>query len=173
MRYLYATIAIALILVPMSQAYASDVEIIDVPHVWVFVVDRACTVDTEILRADILSIETYAPYIGSLDVVCFPNASMLELGPVVQVLKQTFPGDVFVFAYDFRSVSYKMDWRVFMATTDGRALENGYGRAFVNDGYAISVNSPMIIAHESTHLTLKAVHPAGTDNERPETWTRA
>ena len=96
MKALTATvIAIALILVPMSQAYASDVEIIDIPHVWVFVVDRACTVDTEILRADILSIETYAPYIGSLDVVCFPNAPMLEIGPVVQVLKQTFPGDAF------------------------------------------------------------------------------
>lgn len=176
MQAIYVLTAIALILIPMSagaQAYPSDVEIIDTPHVWVFVVDKSCNTDTEIMKADILSIPTYAPYLrGGLDVVCFPNAPMLELAPVVEMLKQAFPEDVFVFSYDFRNVGYKMDWRMFMVAADGRAMENGFGRAFVTEGYAVSVNSPLVIAHEATHLTLKATHPHGTDSENPASWVR-
>lgn len=172
MKLLYFAFILTCSLIPLSAAYGSEPEIIDLPHVWVFVVDSACAFDAAELRADIQGVPAYAPHLQSLDVVCFPHAPMLELAPIVGVLKQAFPHDVFVFAYNPAQVSTKIDWQLLISQHYSKSSAGHYGKAFIPQGYAITVGAPHEIAHEATHLTLYAHHPAGTDMDDPTTWRR-
>ena len=137
-------LAIALILVPMaSQAYASDVEIIDVPKTWVFVQD--CKANIEGLA------------IPNSQVVCFPRASIVKIEQNVELLRQVFPSDIFIFTYDLRDKATARDFTLFLRAHDSNAPAGALGRAFVHGGYAISVNSNLVVGHEWEHVSTCSV----------------
>lgn len=140
------------------------------PHVWALLVDPSCSLDTQMVKWQMLQQAAYAPYIQNLDVVCMPSVDMLNVKDTAALLRQVYPDDVFVFGFDMSKPANALDWHAVMVSADGRVTENGLGRAFIADGYAIAALNSVVMAHESTHLTLKAIHPVGSNNENPKTW---
>ena len=141
-------------------------------HVWFLVADPECNFNADGIAWQIHAQKAYAPYVTSFDIVCFPHADMMDLKPIVAVLKQVYPGDEFVFTFDITKPANELEWRSVMASADGRVIEGGMGRSFIADYYAISALNATTMAHEATHLILHATHPRGTDPEKPETWLK-
>lgn len=132
-------VIVALSLWNLSKAYGSEVEIIDMPHTWVFV--EKCDTEYPML-----------PDIPNATVVCFPSAKLWTLYQLVPVLREIFPADLFVFVYDLRDPDVMADWELFLWLINGNRSPGVYGQAFINEGYSIAAYAPDVIEHEWLHI---------------------
>lgn len=173
-----AILAIALILFPMaSQAYASEVEIIDVPQskTWILDIEPGCDYsDSDSLRVKLNYNNTaYQPFFKNpYEVVCMGGVDILSIEKVtLPLLRSAFPSDAFVFAY---GETQERDYRLYVSTTYGpEYYRTTDGNAKIDLGYGFASASRHIdIQHERVHLETCSAHLQGSNPYDVATWTR-
>ena len=95
--------------------------------------------------------------IPNSEVVCFPRASIINIKENVELLRQVFPNDIFVFTYDLRNAYTARDFTLFLRTNDSAAPMDAKGFAFVKEGYAIAANNHLVVEHEYLHISTCSV----------------
>jgi hypothetical protein len=152
-----ATIVLANTVALVSEAWATDVDLIDIPRTWIFV-----------QNCDYAMIEGLS--IPNSETVCFPRASIINIEQNVELLRQVFPSDIFVFTYDLRDASTARDFTLFLRSHDNNAPAGALGRAFVDEGYAIAANNQLVVSHEWLHVSTCSV--AHDEFGQPDTTRR-
>lgn len=71
------------------------------------------------LAAYVAAQKTYAPYLGSYDVICFPSArDVMSVPEYVTVIRTVYPDDNLVFTFDLRQPTQILEFKAFLGTTD-------------------------------------------------------
>ena len=136
-----ATALMASLMVCPIVAFGSETEA--TPKTWVFV--QNCDATIEGLN------------IPNSEVVCFPRASIINIKENVELLRQVFPNDIFVFTYDLRNAYTARDFTLFLRAHDSNAPLGVLGRAFVEEGYAVTANNHLVVEHEYLHVSTCSV----------------
>lgn len=172
--------AIALILVPMSaaQAYASDIEIIDLPsasRTWILIIAPGCDyTESDGLRLRLAYNNTgYEAFLSNrYEVSCFTTDISKIESQALPLLRSVFPNDAFVFAY---GESQERDYDLYIASKYGaQYYRTAKGNADVELGYAIApFDTAVDIKHERAHIETCSAHGKDSNPNDVNTWTRA
>lgn len=131
---------------------------------------------------------------SSLDVICFPHASLLTLDRTVEQERVDHPDDRLIFVYDLSPriagnnnniyhnnhkdagslVSDRWEWNLWLRTYSNMPATYDYslllGKAWIDKGYAVADYNPEVINHEWAHLETCKIHGPNTDEGNPATW---
>jgi hypothetical protein len=155
-------------------------------HTRVFITKPSCTERSawEIQQGITLNKYGYLSYTNSsLDVVCFPHVSLLNLDRTVEKLRAAYPDDMLIFLYDLSPtadkkagplISDRWEWNLWLRTYSNMPATYDYslllGKAWIDKGYAIADYNFEVINHEWAHLETCKIHGPHTDEGNPATW---